>query len=155
LPSAERLSSSTILAGIAAGTGALFTSTTVTVICSSSDRSGVPLSFANLDVKLPGPRSSVGVQQAPVVGLMVAPLSSPMGVGQRVRGQVRIGGRRREGGAVSSSTFLLPIVPSTGGGVDFLHSDLDDHVHPPGGVPYQWLNVTLYTPGPAPRSEST
>jgi len=109
-------SHSTDLAGIAARTGVRFTSLTVTVIASSSDSAGVPLSVTRtVKVYVPGPSVSVGVQLKAPSALIEAPAGSPT----RLKVSVLAG---RSGSlavavkvnAVSSSTVLLPIAFNVG-----------------------------------------
>jgi hypothetical protein len=104
-------------AGIAARTGARFTSLTVTVICSSSDNAGVPPSVTRtVKVYVPGPSVSVGVQlNVPDPAPIEAPAGAPTRPYVRVlagkSASVAVAVNVR---AVSSLTFLSPIAASTG-----------------------------------------
>jgi len=74
----SRANSATDLSPISANTGATLTSFTVTVICSSSQSTGEPLSQTlTLKVYSPGPWASVGVQlKRPLVELIDAPVGA-------------------------------------------------------------------------------
>ncbi len=98
-------------------TGAMLTSLTVTVISSSSHRTGSPLSQTlTVKVNSPGPCASVGVQvNAPVAGLMLAPSGAPTRLKVRVlAGKSASVAVAVKLSAVSSATVLSPIAPRTG-----------------------------------------